>query len=137
MNAFEQSIIQTILQFITYLTMLGLTVFGLKWISSHKKDAIYAQIALMLIKNTLGSALGDKAGSVLDIWMNGLNNLSTNDNLQSTDNFVSYIQKSLPNTEFSDNELESIRTAAKACFELIRHDNSKQTVKMMMLDTLK
>jgi len=120
--------------------LLGLlSVLGLKYLSANKDDVAYAQIALSLAKQILGTKLGDKADFIYSIWLEGLNEIASGkftDN-EAVDVFVKFVQKAAAdhNVTLTDTEIEDIKQVTLTIVNMLHLKNQPTTkaVKMMMV----
>lgn len=136
MNEFWSGFQHALGEFTAYGLLIGAVTIALKWIGVHKKDAKYAEIAIKLIKSTIGKALGDKADAVFDVWMDALNQAITESSDASTDQIadkvVDRVMSLKPNMILSTEERGAIHDAAQACVALLK-ETKKPQVQMMSI----
>ena len=130
LNSFLDGAMHAIGGYAVYGLAFLFSILIMRFISRNKKDVAYAQIAITILKDTLGKKLGPKADAVFDAWSNAITEVSNGDAVtkeEMADEFVTFVKLATKDKfVLTDDEIASIHEAAVITINMI-HVNSKPT----------
>jgi hypothetical protein len=107
------------------LAVIGVVaVASMLFLRKHQADIKYAEAALKLIKELLGSKLGSKGDAVFDLWIDGLHAVKNGDfkNADAVDEFVKFIKLNAKTKaiDLSADEVTAVQSVAIQSVDLVR-----------------